>query len=122
MCNVNFLCRAYHSNPNSYSPRYVLQYKICRKESMVSVMGCSYRICIVLRISSGITTLPQSSILLTIPVAFIYAKTPLFILITFLVSVNKGVLSFIVIYGLRIVKFSPKAPTAKIRSITKGAV
>ena len=34
------------------------------------------RIRIVLRISLGITTLPKSSILLTIPVAFIYAKTP----------------------------------------------
>ena len=38
--------------------------------------GSPSRIRIVLRISFGITTLPKSSILLTIPVAFIYTKTP----------------------------------------------
>ena len=38
--------------------------------------GSSSRILIVLRISFGITTLPRSSILRTIPVAFIYTKSP----------------------------------------------
>ena len=52
--------------------------------------GSPSRIRIVLRISFGITTLPKSSILLTIPVAFIYTKTPLFILITMLLSVICG--------------------------------
>ena len=46
----------------------------------------------VLLISLGITTLPRSSILLTIPVAFIYHKSPLFSFGTKVFCVNKGFL------------------------------
>ena len=87
---------------------YVSHYTTCRNVSMLSVMGCGCpvdtsakqkhrprrqprppsRIRIVRRISFGITTLPKSSILLTIPVAFIY-KSPL-IQIVMLVFVIKG--------------------------------
>ena len=53
--------------------------------------GSPSLILIVLLISFGITTRPRSSILLTIPVAFIY-KNSFVDLITLLLSVNKGVL------------------------------
>ena len=49
--------------------------------------GSPSRIRIVRRISFGITTLPRSSILLTIPVAFIY-KSPLCFLVVMLLSVS----------------------------------
>ena len=42
--------------------------------SVISNGGAPSRILIVLLISLGMTTLPRSSILLTIPVAFIYIK------------------------------------------------
>ena len=56
----------------AYSPLYVSQSKTCRLVSMLSVEGSPSRILKVLLMSLGITTRPRSSILLTIPVAFIY--------------------------------------------------
>ena len=47
--------------------------------SVISNGGAPSRILIVLLISLGMTTLPRSSILLTIPVAFIYIKSPCFL-------------------------------------------
>ena len=58
--------------------------------------GSPSRILIVRRISLGITTRPRSSILRTIPVAFIY-KFSFVDLITLLLSVNKGVLYLILV-------------------------
>ena len=52
------------------------------------------RILIVLLISFGITTLPKSSILRTIPVAFIYTKISLLYKFVLLVSVKQGDLYF----------------------------
>ena len=70
----------------------IAQQKRSKGVNVVS-KGSPSLILIVLLISFGITTLPKSSILLTIPVAFIY-KISFVDLITFLLSVNKGVLYY----------------------------
>jgi len=52
--------------------------------------GSPSRILMVLLISLGITTRPRSSILLTIPVAFIYIKSPCIYRFVMLVSAKEG--------------------------------
>ena len=68
----------------------IAQQNLSKGVNVVS-RGSPSLIRIVLRISLGITTRPKSTILRTIPVAFIY-KNSFVDLITLLLSVNKGVL------------------------------
>ena len=67
-------------------------------------VGSPSRILIVLLISLGITTLPRSSILLTIPVAFIYIKSSVKFLFVFEKSVKA--IGGIIKYNLYFVNYA----------------